>query len=136
MAEGDTTAAPYTLGGSGPYAGQTVTGGSWAALDPATGRILWQTPDPHGAFDTSFVSTANGVVYAGSLASAGTNMYALDARTGAILWRFASGGSVSGGASIADGTVYWGSGYCGAQCLVEGTPLTNNNKVYAFSLAR
>jgi hypothetical protein len=46
--------------GSGPYAGQVVNGGSWAALDPATGKILWQTPDPHGDCDTSYVSAANG----------------------------------------------------------------------------
>jgi len=111
-----------------------VTGGSWAALDPATGRILWQTPDPVGAVDTSFVSTANGVVYAGSTAATGTNMYALDARTGTILWSFASGGSVNGGAAIVDGSVYWGSGYCGTGCLGSGGPLTNNNKVYAFDL--
>lgn len=134
VAEGDTTSLPYTLGGSGPYAGQTVTGGSWAALDPATGRIRWQTPDPAGAFDTSFVSAANGVVYGGSLATSGTNMYALDAATGRIRWSFASGGSVSGGAAIAGGGVYWGSGYCGAQCLVEGTALTNNHQLYGFSL--
>src|SRR6266566_2892509 len=132
-AEGDTARIPYTLGGSGPYAGQVVTGGSWAALDPATGKILWQTPDPHGDFDTSFVSAANGVIYAGSLAAAGTDMYALDAATGTILWSFASGGSVTGGAAIAGGSVYWGSGYCGTACL-GSAPVTNNNKVYAFSL--
>jgi polyvinyl alcohol dehydrogenase (cytochrome) len=61
-------------------------------------------------------------------------MYALDAATGRILWSFASGGSVSGGASIVDGSVYWGSGYCGTACLGGSTPLTNNNKVYAFGL--
>ncbi|MDX6395826.1 MAG: hypothetical protein QOJ73_6889, partial [Streptosporangiaceae bacterium] len=133
-AEGDTAKIPYTLGGSGPYAGQTVTGGSWAALDPATGKILWQTPDPQGAVDASFVSTANGVVYAGSMAAAGTNMYALDAATGKILWSFASGGSVTGGAAIAGGSVYWGSGYCGTLCLGGTTPVLNNNKVYAFGL--
>jgi hypothetical protein len=116
-AEGDPARIPYTLGGSGPYAGKVVTGGSWAALDPATGKILWQTPDPHGDFDTSYVTAANGVIYAGSLAAAGTDMYALDAATGTILWSFASGGSVTGGAAIADGSVYWGSGYCGTACL-------------------
>jgi polyvinyl alcohol dehydrogenase (cytochrome) len=134
-AEGDTARIPYTLGGSGPYAGQVVTGGSWAALDPATGKILWQTPDPHGDFDTSYVTAANGVIYAGSLAAAGTDMYALDAATGTILWSFASGGSVTGGAAIADGSVYWGSGYCGTACL-GSAPVTNNNKVYAFGLGR
>ncbi|GIM92996.1 outer membrane protein assembly factor BamB family protein [Paractinoplanes toevensis] len=134
VAEGDTARKPYVLGGTGPYAGRTATAGSWAALDPATGRILWQTPDPGGSFDTSFVSSANGVVYAGSLDPTGTNMYALDARTGQIKWSFASGGSVTGGAAIADGSVYWGSGYCGTQCLVDGTPTINNNKLYAFGL--
>jgi len=130
-AEGDTASIPYTLGGSGPYAGQTVTGGSWAALDPATGKILWQTPDPQGSFDIGFVSAANGVVYGGSVATTGTNMYALDAATGKILWSFASGGSVTGGAAIVAGSVYWGSGYCGTECF---TAPTNNNKVYAFGL--
>src|SRR5450755_62290 len=132
-AEGDTAKIPYTLGGSGPYAGQTATGGSWAALNPATGKILWQTPDPQGAFDTSYVSAANGVVYAGSLAATGTNMYAMDAATGTILWSFASCGSVTGGAAIAGGSVYWGSGYCGTGCI-GSSPLTNNDQVYAFGL--
>ncbi|HEX9515013.1 MAG TPA: hypothetical protein VF940_02440 [Streptosporangiaceae bacterium] len=34
--------------------------------------------------------------------------HALDAATGKILWSFASGGSVTGGASIVGGSVYWG----------------------------
>ena len=131
VAEGDTASIPYTLGGSGPYAGHTVSGGSWAALDPATGKILWQTPDPQGSFDIGFVSAANGVVYGGSTATSGTNMYALNAANGKISWSFASGGSVTGGAAIVDGSVYWGSGYCGTLCF---TAPTNNNKVYAFGL--
>ena len=132
---GDGAKIPYTLGGSGPYTGKTVTGGSWAAMDPATGKILWQTPDPQGAVDTSFVDAANGVVYGGSLATTGTDMYALDAETGKILWSFASGGSVTGGAAIAGGSVYWGSGYCGTGCLGNGSPPPlNNNKLYAFGL--
>jgi polyvinyl alcohol dehydrogenase (cytochrome) len=134
VAETNTAGVPYTLGGSGPYAGQTVTSGSWTALDPATGKILWQTPDPQGSFDAGFVSAANGVVYGGSLAGTGTNMYALDARTGKILWSFASGGSVTGGAAIADGSIYWGSGYCGTACFGTTTPVLNNNKMYAFGL--
>ena len=133
-AEADTAGLPYTLGGSGPDAGKTVTRGSWAAMDPATGKILWQTPDPAGAVDAGFVSVANGVVYGGSMATAGTDMYALDAATGKILWSFASGGSVTGGAAIVGGSVYWGSGYCGTLCLGGTTPVLNNNKVYAFDL--
>ena len=134
VAEAGTSNEPYTAGGSGPFAGKTIKGGSWAALDPATGKIVWQTPDPQGAYDTGFMSTANGVVYAGSLAASGKNMYALDASTGNIVWGFASGGSVSGGAAIVHGTVYWDSGYCGAACVVVGTAPLNNNKLDAFSL--
>jgi polyvinyl alcohol dehydrogenase (cytochrome) len=56
-------------------------------------------------------------------------MFAMNAATGAILWRFASGSSCLGGAAIVNGTVYWGTGY--------GTfaPLTTSgNKLFAFSL--
>ncbi len=114
----------YTLTPSG----EQIHWGSWSALDPATGKILWQTADPTvGAADLGAVSVANGVVYAGSDDAAG-HVYALDAKTGQILWSFASGGSVIDGPSIVDGVVYWGSGY--------GRIGTGNNKLYAFSVAR
>lgn len=111
----------------------TTTGGFWAALDAATGKILWQTADPQLAYDNSAMSVANGVVYAGSMAGKGTNMYALDAVTGKIKWRFASGGAVTGGAAIVNGTAYWGSGYQ-TEAIGLGYP-GNNNKLYAFSPA-
>jgi polyvinyl alcohol dehydrogenase (cytochrome) len=119
VAESDLYGVPYTVNG------QTITGGSWAALNAATGAIEWQTPDPQGAPDLGFMSVANGVVYAPSDAGSGNNMYALNASTGAIDWSFASGGSVVAGAAIVNGTVYWGSGYYVG---------TGNNKLYAFSL--
>ncbi|MEV4259487.1 PQQ-binding-like beta-propeller repeat protein, partial [Spirillospora sp. NPDC049652] len=93
------------------------------ALSAADGRVLWRTPDPQGGVDMGYVSAANGVVYAGSAAGTGDNMYALDAATGDVRWRFASGGSVVGGAAVVDGTVYWGSGYHIG---------TGNDKLYAF----
>ncbi|GAB1340793.1 PQQ-binding-like beta-propeller repeat protein [Streptomyces sp. E-15] len=102
----------------------TTSNGFITAMDAATGRILWQTADPKGDLDMGFVSSANGVVYAGSLSG---DMYALDAATGRIRWSFASGGAVLGGAAIVDGTVYWGSGYH----LPENRP---NDKLFAFSL--
>jgi polyvinyl alcohol dehydrogenase (cytochrome) len=55
-------------------------------------------------------------------------MYALDAATGIILWRFAAGSSVNAGPAVVDGTVYRGSGY---NRLGLGN---GNNKFYAFSL--
>jgi polyvinyl alcohol dehydrogenase (cytochrome) len=121
---------PWTLTGKGSDAGRTISHGLWAALDPATGEILWQTADPNsGARDMAPVSVANGVVFAGSMAPKTTadTMFGLDAATGEILWSFASGGSVAAGAAIADGVVYWGSGY---QMWGGRT----NNKFYAFEV--
>lgn len=110
----------------------TTKGGFWAAIDAASGKVLWRTADPQMAIDTCAMSVANGVVYAGSLAGDGNNMYALDAKTGAVLWKFASGGAVASGAAIVNGTVYWGSGY---QTKVIGLPYDgDNNKLFAFSV--
>ena len=123
---------PYTL-----KDGSTTTGGLWGALDPATGAILWQTADPNGAMDPGAVSVANGVVYAGSMgnpvgttgqASTKPTFFALNAATGKILWNYVSGGSVNAGAAIANGMVYWGSGY-GHFGLGDPNPM-----FYAFGL--
>src|SRR5712672_2063621 len=122
VAIGDNFHLPYTL-----ISGQKITWGSWSALDVATGKILWQIPDPTaGTIDTGSVSVANRDMYAGSYSG---QMYALDTRSGKILWNFASGGSVIDGPSIVDGTLYWGSGYRNIP------PGIGNNKVFAFSLA-
>jgi polyvinyl alcohol dehydrogenase (cytochrome) len=106
--------------------------GSWSALDPSTGKILWQTADPNGSLDLGPVAVANGVVYAGSMGGApgARSMFGLDARTGAVLWGYSSGASVIAGASIVGDTVYWGSGYTNL-----GMPgFTGNNKFFAFSV--
>jgi polyvinyl alcohol dehydrogenase (cytochrome) len=120
VAIGNNDHLPYTLVPSG----QQITWGSWSALDVATGKILWQTADPTpGTTDRGSVSVANGVVYAGSDAG---QMYALNTATGNILWSFQSGGTVIDGPSIADGVLYWGSGYG------RIPPGISNNKVFAF----
>ena len=64
-------------------------------------------------------------MYVGSGAGSGDNMYALDAATGTILWKFASGGSVISAPAVVGGLVLWGSGYWVG---------TENNKLYAFGL--
>jgi len=100
--------------------------GSWAALDPATGAILWQTPDPSGSFDLGAVSTSNGVLYAGSMSG---HMYALDGATGAVLKDLVGQGSSNAGPAIDDnGVVYWGNGY------VRFGLGTRSTTFYAFSL--
>jgi len=94
-----------------PWGGGSA--GFWAALDPATGAILWTTADPNGAVDIGPMTVANGVVYASSMAGLATadTMLAMNAATGAILWSFPAGASVNAGATVVDGAVYWGSGY-------------------------
>ena len=107
------------------------TVGSWGALDPATGTILWQVPDPSGATDLGPMTVANGVVYAPSMAGSASspNMFALSAASGRQLWSFASGGSVLAGAVVVKNTVYWGSGYAN----IPVPSFVGNNKFYAFT---
>jgi len=122
------------------YAANSVSG--WFGLDAASGTVDWATVPPGGitlATNTFGAATvANGVVFVGSTAPDPDpddptidNMFALDAATGAILFSFASGGSVGSGAAVVNGTVYWGSGY-----FVFGPlfPYTGNNKLYAFEV--
>ena len=127
-AEADPFGIPYTT-----PSGQSISGGSWAALDPQTGKIDWQTATPGGNAALGPVSEAGGLLYAASMDPnpSDPDMFALDASTGKILWSFAAGSSVNAGPSIVDGTVYWGTGYAH---LGPGLPYTGNNKLYAFSL--
>ena len=132
---------PYKLTENDVIGNTTATGGSWAALDPNTGVIRWQTADPQvetlpgvgvvGVWDLAPVTVANGVVYASSMAKLATQkqMFALDAATGTILWQFGAGSSVNSGPAVVDGSVYWGSGY--SRSGVEGS---GNNRFYAFSI--
>jgi polyvinyl alcohol dehydrogenase (cytochrome) len=123
--ESDAYHQAYTL-----QNGTTAIGGSWAALNPATGAFDWQTATPLASAAMGPQTVANGVVYTGSTAPAGNNMYALSAATGRILWSFASGGSVNSGPAVVDGTVYWGSGYSELSSL----GYTGNDKLYAFTI--
>jgi outer membrane protein assembly factor BamB len=59
---------------------------------------------------------ANGVVYAGSLNG---NVYAVNAKTGARLWSYATGRFVQSSPTVANGAVYVGS---------------DDGNVYAFGL--
>jgi polyvinyl alcohol dehydrogenase (cytochrome) len=132
---------PYKLTQQGVLTNTTVTGGSWSALDPLTGKILWQTADPQtensavlgtvGVWDLAPVTVANGVLYAASMAKSASQqqMFALSAATGEILWRFSAGSSVNSGPAVVKGTVYWGSGY--SRSGIEGS---GNTRLYAFSL--
>ncbi len=95
-----------------PTAG-TSSGGSWSALDPATGAVLWKTMTPDaagGVKDGAWgaVSTANGVVFG---CSGSGILYALNGVTGAIVWSYNTGARCQSGFSIANATVFGGTGY-------------------------
>jgi polyvinyl alcohol dehydrogenase (cytochrome) len=120
-----------------------VNGGSWAALNPTNGEILWQTPTPgkctaqvsgvqQGCAGMGPASVAGGVVFVGSMDANPTNptLFALDSRTGKTLWSFATGSSVVAAPAIVGNSLYWGAGY-GHIGPKHGTP---NNKLFAFSI--
>ncbi len=123
----------YTLQPSGT----AWNGSSWAALNPATGAILWQVPDPgestvyksRHAMALGPVTVANGVLFVPSMSG---SMYALNAATGAILWSFDAPGSVNAAPAVVNGVVYWGTGY---HNFPVAEPVgTASNTFYAFSL--
>jgi polyvinyl alcohol dehydrogenase (cytochrome) len=123
VAEANFERKPHTL-----LDGRTITSGSFAALDAATGAILWQVPDPTDGIDTAAVTVANGVVFAGSLTG---RMFALDAATGEIRWQFQGQGPSAAGPAVVDGVVYWGNGYPN-RLLIPSPPSAST--FYAFSL--
>jgi polyvinyl alcohol dehydrogenase (cytochrome) len=119
--------------------GALVNGGSWAALNPSSGQIIWQTATPgacspavsgyeQGCAAYGPASVGNGVVFVGSMDTNPLNptMFALDAATGDVLWSYAAGSSVVAAPAISGNSIYWGAGYQGKN--------TGNNKLFAFSI--
>jgi polyvinyl alcohol dehydrogenase (cytochrome) len=104
--------------------GRIIDYGSFSALDAATGRLLWQVPDPSKGHDKAPLTYANGVLYGGSTSG---HMYAMDADTGKILWDYKGVGSSMAGPAVVNGFVYWGNGYT-ADWATEGSMF------YAFAL--
>jgi outer membrane protein assembly factor BamB len=102
----------YTSVGQGP----PFFTGSLGAVNTNTGAVIWSI---EGQNQNGFTSpaVAKGVVYAGS---SDHNIYALDAKTGTVIWNYATGGEVYSAPTIANGIVYAGS--------------TDNN-VYALNAA-
>jgi polyvinyl alcohol dehydrogenase (cytochrome) len=96
-----------------------------------------------GGHDPGAVTSANGVVFAGSAGLPpihvpgfdfdGTTggFFALNGSTGAVLWSFPIDGAVNSGPSVVDGVVYWGSGY---SHLANAFGRSGGSKLYAFAL--
>ena len=62
-------------------------------------------PDPYDVFLSS-PAVWNGTVYVGS---GDHNVYAIDAQSGALRWKFVTGNIVHASPAVADGIVYIGS---------------------------
>jgi polyvinyl alcohol dehydrogenase (cytochrome) len=101
---GGAGAAPWRLAN-----GQIVHSGGWAALDAATGKIKWTTPDPYGSRAEGPVTLANGVVFGCNMQG---TMFAFNAKNGSQLWQYpltTPNGCIAG-AAVVNGMVFWGSG--------------------------
>ena len=86
------------IGGT-PVAGPGAVYFNSTAFDANTGGILWTSP----TYFNSLPALANGVLYVGSDDNA---VYALNANTGTVRWRFGTGNSVYSSPSVANGVVY------------------------------
>jgi len=88
----------YISAGAGDLTGLYV-------LDANTGAELW-TADVFPNHFTASPVVANGVLY---VASPSGRLAAVDAVTGATLWRFPAGGAVFSSVAVANGMVYLAS---------------------------
>ena len=127
VAEENFYGIPYSIPGGG-----TITSGSWAALDPATGNILWQVADPsHNALRRRQRARPGHRGERRPLRAVDEReVRALDASTGATLWSHQMPGASVAGAAVVNGVVYWGNGY--SHLGIQGW--NGNNKLYAFSI--
>lgn len=76
------------------------------ALDDTTGAIEWEQDLPGAAYAP--ITVVSGVVLAATTAGV---MVALAEDDGRELWRYQALDQVGGGASVVDGTLYWGYGF-------------------------
>lgn len=103
---------PYTLE-AGSLAGTTIYSGFWAALDPANGDILWQTPVPD--YDAP-VKGSYLEVDSDANVSPGSAVWDLDIAWGSGGWHPVWGGGLGagyfnwpmGGLTVANGVVFAG----------------------------
>jgi alcohol dehydrogenase (cytochrome c) len=80
-------------GGPGaPAPGEPGPSAGIKALDPETGRAVWDFKIFQGSLTNGVLATAGGVLFASTREG---NFIALDARTGKLLWRFQTGAGMS-----------------------------------------
>ena len=79
-------------------------------MEADSGEIVQSTANSSNAIVVGPVTVANDVLFAGSSHPTGT-IYAMHAKTGEILWSYATNASVYGGMLVSDGCVYLGNLY-------------------------
>lgn len=99
-------------------------------MEASSGKILWSIANPSNATANGPVSVANGIVFAGSTNKKGP-IYAINGKTGEILWSYETGATVYGGISINNGCIYLGNGYTLGLATVIGG-LTGGTSLYAL----
>jgi PQQ-dependent dehydrogenase (methanol/ethanol family) len=77
-------------GGRGASTGERASAGI-KAIDPDNGKTMWEFRLNQGSLTAGVLATAGGVVFA---ASREGHFIALDAKTGAFLWRFQTGAAI------------------------------------------
>ena len=108
-----------TAGGVGPKPGEPAASAGIKALDPETGKTMWDFKIFQGSVTTGVLSTAGNVVFG---AVRDGNIVALDARTGAHLWHFQTGAGIAASpmSYAVDGRQY--------------VAISAGNTLYAFAL--
>ncbi|KAK1563208.1 hypothetical protein Q3G72_024064 [Acer saccharum] len=115
-----------------PSKNTTIAGG-WVAMDAKNGNLLWSTANPSNATAPGPVTVANGVLFAGSSYRQGP-VYALNAKTGKIMWSYDTGATIYGGGSVSNGCIYMGTGYKVTVGFVNPN-FTSGTSVFAFCVS-
>jgi alcohol dehydrogenase (cytochrome c) len=84
--------APAMGVSAGAAPGEPPPSAGIKAIDPETGKTMWDFKIFQGSTTNGVLATGGGVVFA---AVRDGNLIALDARTGAFLWRFQTGGNLA-----------------------------------------
>jgi outer membrane protein assembly factor BamB len=103
-------------------------------MDAHGGKILWSTANPSNATASGPVTVANGLLFAGSTNPKGP-IYAMDTKTGEILWSYETGATVYGGMSVSNGCVYVGNGYVLGLGSTLNPSFTAGTSLFAFCLS-
>ena len=108
------------------------------ALDGETGQVEWDVPRVRGVLpvnnSTAIPMLYEDVLYLGSAMVPA--MFALDTKTGKLLWRLTVGGPVKGGVVAKDGTIYFGDlkGYYWAVDARSGTVVKKTKMIAGFNV--